>query len=124
MSVNQKIEAILSDLAKENIWPLSCPLEALPEEYIVYNPELEAPEDFGDDKDLSWMHYMQIHWFRKNDSGKPVNYIGMRKKIRNLLRSAGITISEIQTFFEKDTGYTHLCFSCSIMEENIEEDEE
>ena len=39
MSVNEKIENALAQIA-ENIWPLCCPEERPPDEYIVYNPEL------------------------------------------------------------------------------------
>ncbi|MDO5345302.1 MAG: hypothetical protein Q4E91_06115 [Lachnospiraceae bacterium] len=117
MNVNQIIEGALSDLVNGNIWPLSCPLETPAAEYIVYNPELEKPEIFGDDTDLEWTHYMQIHWYKKGDGKKPANYIEKRKEIRSRLRNAGFTMSDIQEFFEKDTGFTHLCFSCNIEEE-------
>lgn len=118
MNVNQKIEAALSDLVENNIWPLSCPLEELPEEWIVYNPELEAPGDFGDDQDLEWVHYMHVHWFKRNNTKSPANYAGIRKTIRKKLRDAGFLVSDITPLFEKDTGITHLVFSC-----NIEEDD-
>lgn len=117
MNVNQKIEGTVSEVVNGNIWPLSCPMEAKPKEYIVYNPELEKPENFGDDEDLDWIHYMQVHWFKRGDAREPVNYIKRRSEIRELLRKAGFAVSGIETFFEKDTGYTHLCFLC-----NIEED--
>lgn len=117
MNVNQKIETALKETVNGNIWPLFCPLEEMPAEYIVYNPELESPEEFGDDEDLEWVHYMQVHWFKKGESNKPVNYIGKRKEIRNTLKKAGFSVSDIRTFFEENTGYTHLCFSCSIIED-------
>ena len=118
MNVNQKIETVLSDLVDDNIWPLSCPLEELPDEWIVYNPELEAPEDFGDDQDLEWVHYMQVHWFKKGDGKRPVNYTGIRKMVRKRLRDAGFLVSDITPLFEKETGITHLVFSCNIIEED------
>lgn len=117
MNVNQKIENALNDLVDGNIWPLSCPMEELPEEYIVYNPELEQPEDFGDDTDLAWVQYMQIHWFKKGESRKPVNYIAKRREIRSRLKTAGFSLSGIQVLFEENTGYTHLCFLANIVEE-------
>ncbi len=118
MNVNQKVETALSNLVNDNIWPLSCPLEEPPDEWIVYNPELEAPGDFGDDRDLEWVHYMQVHWFKRGTAKSPVNYVGIRKAIRARLRDAGFTVSDITTLFENDTGITHLVFSC-----NIEEDD-
>lgn len=118
MNVNQKIENALSELVDGNIWPLSCPQEELPDKYIVYLPEDETPTDFGDDNDLEWVHYMQIHWFGKGTSKRPVNYTKPRKQIRNLLKENGFIVSDITPYFEKDTGYTHIVFSCSIEEDD------
>ncbi|MEI3490864.1 MAG: hypothetical protein V8Q73_02525 [Blautia sp.] len=109
MSVNTKIEEALFNCCK-NIWPVVCPDAHPPEEYIVYNPELESPELYGDDEDLEWTHYMQIHFFTKK------NYISKRKEIRKLLRTAGFTMTDINTEYEKDTKYFHLIFSCYIEE--------
>lgn len=117
MNVNQKIENALSDMVDGNIWPLSCPLEVPPGEFIVYLPELEAPEDFGDNEDLEWVHYMEINWYKRGESRKPVNYIEMRGRIRTALKEAGFSLSDIIYFYEKDTGYTHLVFLCNIREE-------
>lgn len=113
MNVNQKIESALSALVDGNIWPLSCPLEALPNQWITYLPELEAPEEFGDNEDLIWIHYMQIHWFAKGHA----NYMDIRKRIRLLLKSSGFTVTDIDYMYEKDTGVTHLIFSCEIEED-------
>lgn len=118
MNVNQKIENALSDVVNGNIWPLSAPLETPADEWITYNPELEQPEMFGDDDDLEWVHYMQVHWFKKGDGGKPANYVDIRSKIRKALKKAGFSISEIIPLFEEDTGVTHVVFSCNIVEEN------
>ena len=95
MSVNAKIEAALNECCS-NIWPVVCPDVHPPEEYIVYN--------------LEWTHYMQIHFFTKK------NYISKRKEIRRLLRSAGFTMTDINTEYEKNTKYFHLIFSCYIEE--------
>ena len=119
MDVGKKIETVLSNLVDEgNIWPLSCPQETLPDEWITYNSELERPELHGDDDDLEWAHYMQVHWFKKGDGKRPVNYMGIRKTIRKRLRDAGFLVSDITTLFEKDTGITHLVFSCNIDEDD------
>lgn len=118
MNVNQKIENALSEMVSKNIWPLSCPLEALPQEFIVYLSEEETPVEFGDNDDLEWMHYMEVNWYKKGDSRKPVNYIGIRKKIRKALKNAGFSVTNIIPFYEKDTGYTHLTFLCNIPEED------
>lgn len=118
MNVNQKIEAALSDLVNGNIWPLSCPFENTPGEFIVYCPDYDYPADFGNDDDLEWVQRMEINWFKRSESRKVVNYIGTRSKIRSLLKSEGFTITNILCNFEKETGYTHLTVLCSIMEDN------
>ena len=113
MNVNQKIERALSELVNGKIWPLKCPYDSKPECYIVYNPELEEPGYHADDTDYEWVQYMQIHFFTKG------NYIDMRRKIRAALRKAEFTMTWIETLYEKDTEYNHLCFECY-----EEEDEE
>lgn len=126
MDVNQKIEQALSDLVNGNIWPLACPLEVPPGEFIVYLPEEEIPEEFGDDEELEWVHHMEVNWYKKGvsgvpekkDSRKPVNYMKKRKQIRSALKKMGFSISKIVPMYEKDTGYTHLVFLCSIEEED------
>lgn len=110
MSVNRKIEECLRDEVS-NIWPLCCPEDSKPATYIVYNPELESAESFSDDEDEEWIHYMQIHLFTKG------NYVTLRKNIRKKLRDAGFVMTNIETFYESDTGYNHLCFECWIEEE-------
>lgn len=113
MSVNERIEAALDHVVAD-IWPLCCPEEHQPEDYIVYNPELEEAVVFADDEDREWLQHMQIHYFTKN------NYTEKRKAIRKALREAGAIVSDITTMHEKDSGYHHLCFSC-IFEEELEE---
>ena len=44
MSVNERIELALAQIVPK-IWPLCCPNERPPKEYIVYNPELEESGD-------------------------------------------------------------------------------
>lgn len=117
MNVNKKIETALSDLVENNIWPLSCPLETLPDKWIVYNSALDAPEDFGDDIDLEWVHHMQVHYFQQGDGIRPSNCEKARKEIRKRLRDAGFTLSGFRPLFESDTGITHLVFECSIIED-------
>lgn len=41
-----------------------------------------------------------------------------RKTIRKLLRKAGFTVTDIDSIYEKETKYYHLCFSCYIEEED------
>ena len=113
MSINQNIERALSAIVP-NIWPLVCPEEKPPKEYIVYNPEIDVPEDFGDNEIGEWVHFAQVHFFTKS------NYLNKRTKIRKALIQAGFLVSDITTIYENDSGYYHLCFSCC-KEENMEE---
>lgn len=113
MSVNQIIESALRNMVT-SIWPLVCPEEKPPKEYIVYNPEIDVPEDYGDNAAGEWVQYMQVHLFTKS------NYLKKRKEIRKALKDAGFLVSDITTMYEKDSGYYHLCFSCNI-EENMED---
>lgn len=119
MDVNTKIENSLLTLVNGNIWPLSCPLEVLPDEWIVYNPELEKAELYGDDDDMEWAHYMQVHWFRRGDGRNPVDYRRMRQTIRAKLKEAGFTVTRIVPLYEPDTNITHLVFCCHILEEDL-----
>lgn len=124
MNVNQKIENALSSIVDGNIWPLSCPLESKPDKWITYLPELETPSLNGDDIDLEWTHYMQVHWFTKGQ----VNYMSVRKNIRKLLRDAGFSVTDIDYYYEHDgtvaspsgMGITHLVFSCNIEEDDAD----
>lgn len=109
MTVNQIIEESLKGIV-DNIWPLCCPLGLKPESYIVYNTEIETPGLYADDGDEEWTSYLQVHLFTKE------NYTDIRKDIKDRLREAGFIITDIQTFYEEDTGYYHLCFSCYIEE--------
>jgi hypothetical protein len=61
---------------------------------------------------------MEVNWYKKDGSRSPVNYVRERKQIREALKEAGFTVTNILYFFEKDTGYTHLAFMCFIMEED------
>lgn len=118
MDVNQKIEEALTGLVKGNIWPLSCPLEEKPDQWIVYRPETDQVSLRGDDEDLEWTHYVQVHWFAKGQ----INYTDARKKIRSLLRKAEFSVTEIYCNYETDTKITHLVVSCNIEEDADGED--
>lgn len=113
MSVNQVIENTLCKIVP-NIWPLVCPEESAPDEYVVYNPEVDVPDDFGDNEAGTWILYMQVHFYTRK------NYLKKRKEIRKALYLAGFSISDITTIYEKESRYYHLCFSCNI-EETMEE---
>ncbi len=117
MSIEEKIRNVLIDICKD-VWPMVCPRDKPPEEYIVYNPEIDVPSDFGDNAPGAWIQHVQVHYFVLQDSRTGTgDYRAGRRKIRSALLCAGFSISEIATLYEKDSGYNHLCFSCSIVED-------
>lgn len=119
MNVNQALESSLSALVNGNIWPLSCPLEEQPDCFIVYVAESKRPREWGCDEDLYWTQTMEINWFGKNAGSRaPVDYLTAVESLRTALKSAGFTISEVTTDYEKDTGYTHITIICSITEDS------
>lgn len=109
--MNRIIEDALSSIAKE-IWPMVCPRDEPPAEYIVYNPEFDEPTDFGDNEPQVWIQHMQVHYFIAQNG----DYTYRRTEIRKALLAAGFSIEEIVAMHEKDSGYNHVCFSCSIEE--------
>ena len=118
MNINQYIESILSSYVNGNIWPLVCPLENRPNEFIVYGPEDDSSEDFGDDNDEAWVYRMEFNWFKRGVSKtKPANYIKARREIRAILKDAGFTVTNILYYHENDTGFTRVTFLAWIEEE-------
>lgn len=111
MSLNQKIEQLLSAVATE-IWPDSCPEEIPPDEYIVYKIKEEAVL-YADNRDEEWGYFVDVHYFSKG------NYISAKNKIRKLLRENDFIVTDIETLHESGTGYHHVIVSC-----NTEESEE
>ncbi len=119
MNTNQKIEQALSDLVDGNIWPLICPLEQKPDTFIVYDPVIEKPDDFGDDYEGEWIQRLEINWFSRPKTGskKPVNYLAAKKQMKERLQEAGFTVTNIIPGYESDTGYTTCIITCEIAEE-------
>lgn len=118
MNINVLIESTLSGVTK-NIYPMSCPLETKPDEFIVYTID-DSAEDFGDDTFNAFVYHVEINWFKKpagTTAKKPVNYFPARDKIRTALKEAGFALSNITHSFETDTGYTSQCFICQIEED-------
>ena len=113
MEVNEQLQQILSRIT-ENAWELVCPEEKPPEEYIVYNAELDTPEDFGDNRPGEWTNHVQVHLYTAG------NYKKAKKEIRKTLQENGFAISGITRMHDRDSGYFHVCFSCSIQEEREE----
>lgn len=116
MNINQRIEKAMSGFT-DDIWPMVCPDGNSPDEYIVYNPELEKPEDFGDDDWHAWMWHMQVHYYARGNS----NVLKAKKEIISRLKAAGFSVSSAETMYESEKagGYTHVCVSCSSTDEDI-----
>ena len=114
MTVNEKIEQALTKYVGEGrIWPMVCPDQNQPEKYIVYNPETETTALRADDCAQEWADYMQIHYFQKGNA----NVLRLKRQIADDLEAVDFSVTEIQTDYEKDTGYTHVTFSCNIAED-------
>lgn len=111
MNINQIVEAALTGIT-DHIWPAVCPEAEPPDKYIVYNPIMETPGLYAEDQDENWVYDMQIHLYTRE------NYLQDKKQIKEKLRNAGFVLDNIETLYEKDSGYYHICFECSIEEES------
>ena len=121
MNIHQKIIAACSPIVDGNIWPVQKPLEEDPDEFIVFNSELDQAAEWGDDDDLEWIQSYQVHWYHRG----VVDYLSRRKQIRAALKQQGLTVPEISfvrydadSTKAADTGWTHLCFNCNDVEED------
>lgn len=124
MYVSQIVETALSSLVGGNIWPLSCPLETAPTNFITYVIE-DTARQYADDEDREWLHEVEINWFKKPASSrKVVDYTEARTAIRAALKAAGFSVTNIIPGYESDTGYTTMIILANILEEDIEEDED
>lgn len=78
-------------------------------EYITFNYADDRAEEFGDDRPLGVVAYMQIHYFLPIEK----DYLSNKKEIRRLLFSAGFTYPEVTELTEGKTT-RHLIFECEI----------
>lgn len=122
MSIHSKIIEACGPIVNGNIWPLSKPPEEDPDEYIVFNPEVDRAAEWGDDRDLEWIQSYQVHWYHRGQT----DYLEKRKAIRKALKEQYLTVPEIiLVTYETDpgkksetgTGWTHLCFICNDVED-------
>lgn len=109
MNINQIIETTLGEVT-EHIWPAVCPDAEAPDKYIVYNSDIETPGLYAEDRDENWVCHMQIHLYTRE------NYLKDKKIIKEKLRVAGFILEDIETLYEKNSRYHHICFECSIEE--------
>lgn len=110
MTVNQKIIEALK--------PFEIPVipdvyEGNEKEYCTFNYADDRGGDFGDNKPLTDIAYMQIHYFAplKKD------YLKKKREIRKALFEAGFTYPEVTENNEYENGIRHLVFECEIESE-------
>lgn len=84
--------------------------------YIVYNEEDERGGLDADNMPQEMIVRWQVHLFMPLNQ----NYGRMKRKIRNLLLSAGFYLEDITTLKEKETQTVHVTISCALSE-NMEE---
>ncbi len=111
MTVNEKIIQALA--------PLGIHIEADfygngETEYITFNYADDRAGDFGDNKPLHVVAYMQIHYFAPMDK----DYLQIKKQIRKALFSAGFTYPDVTDATVLDERIRHLVFECNIENEN------
>lgn len=89
------------------------------EEYFTFNYADDRAADFGDDKPLHVVEYMQIHYFAPLEK----NYLSMKKQVRKALFGAGFTYPVVTDATILSDKIRHLVFECSIENEDELSDE-
>lgn len=113
MDVRERLQAALEGVTPDT-WEFVCPAEPPPEAYIVHNPVRDEPGDFGDNGPQGWTSHVQAHLYTKGGQQ------GFKKAMREALQEAGFQVSAIEGMRDRESGYYHTCFSCSIQEEESE----
>lgn len=104
-----------SDLIIEALKPLNLPVAdsvyyGEENEYCTFSVYSERPELSADDEVLYELGYAYIHYFTKGNPNTT------KKQIKNFLRKAGFGVTNIESFFENDSGYYHIVFDvCTIL---------
>ncbi len=78
------------------------------EEYIVINYSDERPTIWVDDVDRYDLTTVQVHFFTRYDP------IGIKPKIREILRRLKFTILSTEQYYENDTKYRHVIIEAEI----------
>lgn len=111
MTANEKIIQALE--------PLGLPVTADfygggAKEYFTFNYADDRAGDFGDDRPLHVVAYMQIHYFAPMEK----DYLCIKKEARKALFEAGFTYPEVTDTTDLSEGTRHLVFECSIENED------
>lgn len=80
--------------------------------YIVYNEEAEETVNYGDNQPLNRIAWCQVHIFSER-TGKFREY---KEDAITKLKSAGFTVTDAATLYEKETKTIHVVISCHIGE--------
>jgi hypothetical protein len=118
MSVNSIIITALSQLG----YPCVPNVYTGSDKYhFTFNYVDDRGSDFGDDEPSCTKASMQIHFFLPiNENGSQINYIALKKKVRELLFTAGFTYPAITELTEAENNIRHIVYECDITEEREE----
>lgn len=83
-------------------------------EYFTFNIFSEHTVLFADDEIIEEVSELYLHYFTKD------SIHGNKTKIKKLLRNNEISVIDIETLHEKDTGYTHIVFQLQIINDTDE----
>ena len=87
-------------------------------EYFTFNTFSEHPVISADDEIIEEVSEIYLHYFTKDNAH--LN----KTKIKNLLRDNEVNVVDIETLYEKDTGYTHIVFQLQIINDTDERNED
>lgn len=82
-------------------------------EYFTFNYADDRAVDFGDDRPLHAVAFMQIHYICPMEK----DYISIKKRIRKALFDTGFTYPAVTDATIPADGIRHLVFECEIEDE-------
>lgn len=89
--------------------------------YFTFDSADERGTDFGDDEPSCIAVDMQVHFFLPiEENGAQINYLQLKKQVREALFSAGFTYPEVTETTEPENNIRHLIYECEITEEREE----
>lgn len=103
-NVGEIIKNATQEFVNGNFWMDNCPKEASLDEWIVCYSLGLNPMDYGDDRDLEWEEGLIVKWVHKGN----VNYYDIRKKLRDALRNAGLSLGNITSGYDGDDNRTNV----------------
>ncbi len=110
-------EKLCNTLAPMNLTVAEGSYNGKETEYFTFNIFSEHPVLVADDECIEEAAEAYLHYFTKDNSH------GKKNKIKKLLRDNDIGLTDVETLYEKDTGYTHLIFQIQITDYDEESEE-